>query len=136
MISKKLLCYSAPCAKNRLNSGLMDEKDYNLYMSALRGEGDFPPEKFRKYFSGVCENLNPEKATDNEIRDYFFGQHNERSMEYCHVIECEVVRLAKEKAVVRRFDNKKELKAFIYTEKPKRGERVVFHIDGIVDILD
>ncbi len=132
-VNKVLLSYAAPCA-NILKNNTMVKEDYELYMNTLKEEIDFPVDKFRKYFKMVCKSLDPEKVTDNEVRDYFFGKHNQGHPKPCRVFETEVVE-SSDKVFVKGVIGKK-LKAKVYTrEFPKKGQKVVYHIDGIVDIF-
>ncbi|MCK4634465.1 MAG: hypothetical protein KAT37_01185 [Candidatus Aenigmarchaeota archaeon] len=131
-VNRVLLSYAAPCAKLLKNKTMVKE-DYELYMNALKEEIDFPVDKFKKYFKMVCNNFDPEKVTDNEVRNYFFGKHNQDHPQ-CRVFETEVVECS-EKVFVN-GENGKKLPAIVYTrEFPKKGQKVVYHIDGIVDIF-
>ncbi len=133
MINKVLLSYAAPCARERLRNKLMKKDEYELYMNSIKRNEEFPAEKFKKYFGMVCEKLDPEKATDREVRDYFFGEHNETHPKPCRVFEAEVVEHSDKFSV--RNDTAEEFPAYVYTkERPKKGQRVVYHIDGIVDL--
>ncbi|UCG95043.1 MAG: hypothetical protein JSV92_03290 [archaeon] len=132
----ELLRYSAPCAKIKFKHNSMNKEDYELFMGALRGKSEFPAERYKEIFKMPCKKLDPEKTNLKEIRNFFFEEHNKQVMDYCQVAECEVIKPFDGKVLVRRLDNKKEIKALVYVdEKPKPGQKAVFHIDGIVDIL-
>ena len=136
VVNKTLLQYAAPCAKEHLKNNFMAGEDYNLFCDALKGKEDFPSEKFKKYFPMVYKNLNPEKVTDREVRDYFFGEHKKTHPEPCRVFEAKVVKISEDEALVKK-ETGEELKAVVYTpELPREGQKVVYHRDGIVDILD
>ena len=132
-VNRVLLSYAAPCAKILKNETMVKE-DYELYMGAIRGENDFSVDKFKEYFKIVCKSLDPEKVTDNEVRDYFFGEHNRDHPKPCRVFETEVVECS-EKVIVN-GENGKKLPEVVYTrEFTEKGQKVVYNIDGIVDMF-
>lgn len=133
-VNRLLLQYAAPCARELSRNHVMLKKDYTLFTNALKMNREFPSERFRIYFPMVCRDIDPEKAGDGEVRDYFFGAHNRTHPENCRVFEAEVVEISG-KAVVKK-ENGERLRADIYTKKrPRIGQKVVYHKDGIVDLL-
>lgn len=136
MINRILLQYAAPCARVFWRCGLMSREDYGLYRKELVGKGEFPVEKFRKIFWRPCGRFDPERAKDGEVRKYFLGEHNMEGKEWCNAVEAVVLGLKGEKVLVKRLDNGREIEAHIdIREKLKIKDRVVFHIDGVVDKL-
>ncbi len=135
-VSAVLLRYSYPCGKILKYEGVLPEQDYELLLDAVRGEREFPAEKFKRYFVVASDSVEVD-ANEKEIRRYFWFFHNSdvRPL-HCLAVPAIVKDVSCSKSIiVRNLYTKRDVEAIPLIDV-KKGDYVIIHLSHIVDKIE